>query len=85
MAVKFNREAAMDWKQYITTDPAILHGKVCLVGTRIPVSVVLDNLADGATPAEILRQYPGLTAEHVAAALGYAAELARERVVPISV
>ena len=73
----------MDWKQYITTDPSVLHGANCFVGTRIPVSVVLDNLADGAAPAEILRQYPGLKAEHLAAALGYAAELARERIVPI--
>jgi cell division protein ZapE len=53
------------------------------VGTRIPVTVVLDNLADGAAPAEILSQYAGLRAEHVPAALAYAAELARERVVPI--
>ncbi len=74
----------MDWRQYITTDLSIMHGVACFVGTRIPVSVVLDNLADGAAAAEILRQYPGLRAEHVLAALGYAAELARERVVPIS-
>ena len=73
----------MDWKPYITTDPRVLHGAICFVGTRIPVTVVLDNLADGAAPAEILRQYPGLKAEHLAAALGYAAELARERIVPI--
>ena len=73
----------MDWKQYITTDPNVLHGAICFVGTRIPVTVVLDNLADGAAPAEILSQYPGLRPEHVPAALGYAAELARERVVPI--
>ncbi len=73
----------MDWRQYVTTDPSVLHGAICFVGTRIPVTVVLDNLADGAAPAEILRQYPGLRAEHVPAALGYAAELARERIVPI--
>lgn len=73
----------MDWTQHITTDPGILHGAVRFVGTRIPVSAVLDNLADGVTPAEILRQYPGLKAEHVPAALAYAADLARERVVPL--
>ena len=73
----------MDWKQHITADPSILHGRACFVGTRIPVTVVLDNLADGAATAEILRQYPSLQAEHIAAALGYAAELARERVIPI--
>ena len=83
MIARTHSEAAMDWKQYITTDPNILHGAVCFVGTRIPVTVVLDNLADGAAPAEILQQYPVLRAEHVPAALGYAAELARERVVLI--
>lgn len=71
----------MDWKPFITVDPRIMHGAVCFEGTRIPVSVVLDNLADGATPEEILGQYPGLRPEHIPAALGYVADLARERVV----
>lgn len=75
----------MDWKRHITTDPTILHGAVCFAGIRIPVNLVLDNLADGVEPADILSQYPSLGAEHIAAALGYAADLARERVVPISV
>lgn len=73
----------MDWRQYITADPEVLHGAIRFAGTRIPVTVVLDNLADGADPAEILVQFPGLKAEHVPAALAYAAELARMRVVPI--
>ena len=58
-----------------------LHGEVSFVGTRIPVTVVLDNWADGAAPTDILQQYPGLRAGHVLEALGYAAELARERMV----
>ena len=74
---------AMDWKPYITTDPQIMHGAVCFRGTRIPVSVVLDNLAAGETPERILDQYPSLKREHIPAAIGYAAELARERIVPI--
>lgn len=73
----------MDWKPYITTHPEIMHGAVCFRGTRIPVSVVLDNLAEGETPAAILEQYPALKLEHIPAALGYAADLARERIVPI--
>jgi uncharacterized protein (DUF433 family) len=52
-------------------------------GTRIPVSVVLDNLAAGETPERILEQYPTLKPEHIAAAIAYAADLARERVVPV--
>jgi len=45
------------------------------------VSVILDNVAAGLTTAEVLRLYPGLRDEHVAAALAYAADLARERIV----
>jgi len=73
----------MDWKPYITSDPQIMHGAVCFRDTRIPVSVVLDNLASGETPERILAQYPSLKPEHIPAALGYAADLARERIVPI--
>jgi len=73
----------MNWRQYIATDPNVLHGAACFAGTRIPVTVVLDNLSCGATPTDIFRQYPGLQPEHVPAALAYLAELARERVVPI--
>ena len=75
----------MDWRAHITADPEIMHGTMCFRGTRIPVSVVLDNLAAGETPARILDQYPSLTPEHIPAAIGYAAELARERIVPIPV
>jgi uncharacterized protein (DUF433 family) len=49
------------------------------------VSVLLDNLAAGADVAEILRLYPSLKGEDVAAAIAYAAELARERLVPTTV
>lgn len=73
----------MDWRPHLTTDPAIMHGTVCFQGTRIPVSVVLDNLATGETAERILEQYPSLRPEHVQAAIAYAADLARERVVRI--
>jgi uncharacterized protein (DUF433 family) len=67
----------MDWKAYVTGDPRIMHGAMCLRGTRIPVSVVLDNLAAGESPERMLDQYPSLCAEHIPAALGYAADLAK--------
>ena len=67
----------MDWKLHITTDPHVMHGVVCFRGTRIPVSVVLDNLAAGGTPERILDQYPSLRSEHIPAAIGYAANIAR--------
>ena len=73
----------MDWQEYITVDPDVCHGKACIKGTRIMVSVVLDNLAAGLTPAEIVRSYPSLTPEAVQAAIAYAAELARERIVAL--
>ena len=73
----------MDWKPYITSNPDIMHGAVCFRGTRVNVSVVLDNLAAGETPENILDQYPSLKREHIFAAIGYAADLARERIVPI--
>ena len=68
----------------ITTDPAVCHGRACIKGTRIPVSVILDNLAAGLSPEEILRSYPSLTLEDIRAATAYAAELAREGIVPLT-
>jgi uncharacterized protein (DUF433 family) len=64
-------------------DPAICHGKACITGTRIMVSVILDNLADGVPADRILASYPSLDREDIRAALMYAAELARERVVAL--
>ncbi len=66
------------WEKHISVDPAICHGKPCIRDTRIMVSVVLDNLAEGLAPEEIVREYPPLTLEGVRAALAYAATLARE-------
>lgn len=73
----------MRWQEHITSDPNVCHGKACIRGTRVMVSVVLDNLASGATSEEILASYPSLTADGIAAAMAYAADLARERVLPI--
>jgi uncharacterized protein (DUF433 family) len=70
----------MSWQQHISVDPNICHGRACVTGTRIPVSVVLDNLAAGLSEAEILTSYPGLTHETIPACIAYAAELAREEV-----
>lgn len=71
----------MDWRTRISTDPAVCHGRACIKGTRIMASVVLDNLAAGQSPDEILRLYPTLRDEDVGAVMAYAAELARERIV----
>jgi len=68
----------MRWQDRVTVAPEVCHGKACIKGTRIIVSVILDNLADGATPDDILRSYPSLAHEDIQAAMSYAAELARE-------
>ena len=74
----------MDWKAYMTSDPQVMHGTACFAGTRVPVSVVLDNLAANEAQERILAQYPSLKPAHISAAIAYAADLARERIVPIS-
>ena len=73
----------MNWRHLITVDPTICHGHACFQGTRIMVSVVLDNLAAGLTPEQIRAEYPSLPEGAVGAALAYAAELASERVVAL--
>jgi uncharacterized protein (DUF433 family) len=73
----------MNWTEHITVDPEICHGQACITGTRVMVSVILDNLAAGATVADILHSYPSLLPEDVQAAISYAAVLTRERVVAI--
>jgi uncharacterized protein (DUF433 family) len=73
-----------DWHERIKIDPNVCHGKPCIRGTRIMVSVILDNLADGLSQEEIVREYPPLTLEDVRAALAYAAVLAgEEELVPL--
>jgi uncharacterized protein (DUF433 family) len=74
----------MNWREHISVDLAVCHGQACVAGTRIPVSVVLDNLAAGLTTEEILASYPSLSVESVRAAIAFAAELARERQLPLS-
>ena len=59
----------MDWREYVTVNPGVMHGQACIRGTRIPVAVVLANLADGVSAEEILRSYPSLTPPAVQAAL----------------
>lgn len=72
------------WQKYFESKPNVSGGDVCAAGTRIPVTVILDSLAEGSTKKEILRSYPSLKPAHIDAALAYAAELAHEeRLVPI--
>lgn len=61
----------MNWQERITVDPAVCHGKACIRGTRIMVSVILDNLAAGQKAEEILASYPTLKPQDIQAAIAY--------------
>ena len=64
----------------ITFDPEILGGRACIRGMRIPVSLLIRQIAHGATVEEILADYPDLVREDLAQALEYAAWLTSEQV-----
>lgn len=55
----------MNWHEYISVDPTIGHGKACIVGTRMMVTVIRDNLAAGLTVEEIVESYPSVSTEAV--------------------
>lgn len=71
---KFNR---------ITLDPAKCFGKPCIRGLRMPVASVLNYLSSGMTVDDILKEWPELEKEDIYQALGYAAWVMEERVVPL--
>ncbi len=73
----------MSWKNRISVKPEVCKGRACVAGTRIMVSVVLDNLAAGVNPDELIRSYPPLTREDIQACLAYAASLAHDEVVAL--
>ena len=73
----------MDLLEQISVDPLICHGKACIKGTRVMVSIILDNLAAGASAGEILKSYPTLSPDDIKAAISYGAELAKERFISI--
>ena len=67
-----------EWNKRISIDPDICHGKPCITGTRIMVSIILDYLKAGESVEAIVRQYPALKGEDIRAAIAYAAWLAHE-------
>ena len=66
----------IDWREHIVSTTDVLHGKPCIKGTRIPVSLILGYLAAGRTAEEILVEFPDLRKEQIAACLDYARALA---------
>jgi len=69
----------------VSVDPKVCGGKPCIRGTRIYIAIILDGLAEGLTPEQLLDHYPQLTLDDIHAALAYAAELARENVWKVAV
>lgn len=63
----------MNWRDRISIDPKIHHGKPCIKGTRVPVSVIVGSIAEGNTPERIIESWPQLTQEDIKAALKFAA------------
>ena len=73
----------MNWRDHIVVDQEICHGQACFKGTRIPVTVILDNLAAGISEGQLHSDYPTLPKNAIPAAIAYAAELAKERVIDL--
>ena len=65
----------MGWQDRIVSTPDVLKGKPRVQNTRIPVSLILGYLAEGASTDEVLKEYPDLTPEDVTACLRYARDL----------
>ena len=72
-----------NWRERISVNPAVCHGRACVRGTRVLVSAIVDNVAAGVPQEEILQSYPAITKLDIEAALAYAAELAREGTVEL--
>ncbi len=67
-----------NWRERVSVNPAVCHGRACIRGTRVLISVILDNIAAGVDRPQILASYFSLKPEDIDAALAYAAELVRE-------
>jgi uncharacterized protein (DUF433 family) len=63
----------VNWQDHIEQRPDVMQGKPVLKGTRLTVELILQRLSDGATEQDLLASYPKLTADHIRAAMGYAA------------
>jgi uncharacterized protein (DUF433 family) len=65
----------VNWEDHIVSTPDVLKGKPRIKGTRIPVSLILGYLAAGNTYENIIREFPDVTTEQIAACLDYTREL----------
>jgi uncharacterized protein (DUF433 family) len=74
-----------DLLERISINPNVCHGQPCVKGTRIMVWLIVQYFANGDGIEEILAAYPSLSREDVQACLSFAAEMTRERILPVEV
>ncbi|MBO9614415.1 MAG: DUF433 domain-containing protein [Dyadobacter sp.] len=65
----------MTYRDFITSDHKVMLGKPVIKGTRLTVELILRKLGEGATQADLIKMYPGLSPESIQAVLQYAAEV----------
>ena len=75
----------MDELNRITHTPGVMGGRACIRGMRLTVSMIVRQIAGGASPEELLVEYPYLERDDITQALRYAAWLAEEREMPLAV
>jgi uncharacterized protein (DUF433 family) len=76
----------MTWRERISIDPSIHHGKPCIKGTRVPVSVIVGTVAEGHAWERIIESWPQLNLDDIRAALKFASRVAAEaKTMPIDV
>ena len=68
----------------ITFNPEIMGGQACIRGMRIPVSLIINLVANGMTTDEVITEYPDLETDDIKEALQYASWLAKEELHPAS-
>ena len=71
----------VNWKKYIETNPKIMFGKPVLIGTRIPVDLILEKLSLGETTEQLLNSYSSMTKESIYACLAFASESVKNEIV----
>ena len=72
----------MKWQDRISIKPDVCHGKACIKGTRVMVSVILANLSEGEPHESIMSSYH-VTQEDIQASIAFAAEMAEDRFLPL--
>ena len=74
----------MKWQDRISIKPSVCHGKACIAGTRVMVSVILANLSEGETDEAIMKSYH-VTLEDIRASIAFAADMAEDRFIPLGI